>query len=672
MRALSPRVSRTRIVHRFGHPGLYTALLISLSTGLSNPASAEEAPLPLVRSTIMEVVNQVDILTGEEMKVVSAAPDMLFQYPDFLQTGRRSRARLEAEDGTVTRVGANTLFSFDASDRTINLDRGSLLFHSPTGRGGGRIVTASATASVVGTTIAVSATADGGFKLLVLEGTAKVIYPNGIVRILEAGQMTFVLPSQGGATIRDGDPDGGQTADAGGEPGPVLNFDLKRMEEGSLLLNGFKEPLSSGDKIEAVIRDQQEKIDSGELQDTGARIIEVTDNGEVVLDVSENELTTSTNDLNNTIDSEIIQRLRAAAETEITPQTFDYDEEVNFFPAPGPLVPSSLFDGLRGDERAEGLIAGQINFVDGFFDLAPFLVKTDGDGTEYFFFRALNSVQLSGNVLFSGVLGQAKVEISALEAINLTSGSSISVDIFSPNSFAMSVDNTDFVINEVDITNSAGRIELFTESDLFIQNSIIQAGLGTITSTDPIEGVESITPGFEGTSELLASIFLEGTNIEVSDSQLIAEENNRIGAKDTITVDSSLITGQFIELKADQIDITSTDFTGSDLRIIGNQLLDFSSADLSSMASVNLEARTLILSDIDFGSGSIVSLGSEFGMLAPNPNTNAAAMTGYVNFSNNVFYDGNPAQNFVSTAQGGMASGIAPIDIYAIGSAANE
>ncbi len=70
------------------------------------------------------------------------------------------------------RVGANAVFSFGKDSRTLNLERGSLLLHSPTGKGGGSIVTNSATASVVGTTIIVTATSNGGFKLLVLEGVA--------------------------------------------------------------------------------------------------------------------------------------------------------------------------------------------------------------------------------------------------------------------------------------------------------------------------------------------------------------------------------------------------------------------------------------------------------------------------------------------------------------------
>jgi len=200
------------------------------------------------------------------MEATPATPEMRFQSPDFPQTGHRSPTRLEADDGTVIRVGANTLFSFEETDHTINLKKGSLIFHSPEGRGGGRIVTASATASFVGTMITVTATEDGGFKLLVLEGTAQVTFPNGEVRILEAGQMTFVLPSEGGTVISETTSGDEAETPLAGKPGPVFNFDLERLREGSRLLNGFGEPLPSDPMIERMIQRQQSRLSSGELK----------------------------------------------------------------------------------------------------------------------------------------------------------------------------------------------------------------------------------------------------------------------------------------------------------------------------------------------------------------------------------------------------------------------
>ena len=131
------------------------------------PAS-EDAP----HAVFSEVINEVEVMTPGTPRGVRARVDGVFSAPDLVRTGRRSRAQLQEADGTIVRVGANAVFSFGKDSRTLNLERGSLLLHSPTGKGGGSIVTNSATASVVGTTIIVTATSNGGFKLLVLEGVA--------------------------------------------------------------------------------------------------------------------------------------------------------------------------------------------------------------------------------------------------------------------------------------------------------------------------------------------------------------------------------------------------------------------------------------------------------------------------------------------------------------------
>ncbi|MEZ5404626.1 MAG: FecR domain-containing protein [Verrucomicrobiia bacterium] len=133
----------------------------------------------LNRARFTEVVNQVEVIPPNDAPKKQAQVGSLFQMPEILQTGSRSRAELVAEDKTVTRVGANTIFSFQPRDRTIQLKRGSLLFHAPKGRGGGTIQTAAATAAVLGTTIIVMTTDDGGFKCLVLEGQGEVTLPNG-------------------------------------------------------------------------------------------------------------------------------------------------------------------------------------------------------------------------------------------------------------------------------------------------------------------------------------------------------------------------------------------------------------------------------------------------------------------------------------------------------------
>jgi hypothetical protein len=148
-----------------------------------------------------QIVNNVEVISPDKVRHSAGVNDIL-KMPDVLRTGPASRAELIALDNTITRVGANTIFSFDPASRTIDLQQGSLLFHSPHGKGGGTIHTGSATASVLGTTVIVLTTPNGGFKVLVLEGEAEIRFLNGLRITLTPGQMTFVLPGGGTSTIR--------------------------------------------------------------------------------------------------------------------------------------------------------------------------------------------------------------------------------------------------------------------------------------------------------------------------------------------------------------------------------------------------------------------------------------------------------------------------------------
>jgi len=202
---------------------------------------------PIDHATITEVVNDVKILDPQSLQGSPAKTSALFKTPEIMQTGAESRSEMVAEDQTITRVGADTLFSFEPKERTINLRQGSILFQSPSGKGGGVIRTESATASVLGTTIIVVATRDGGFKILVLEGTAQVTMANGSRRIVHGGQLVVI---KAGAT----------------QPGPVLNFLLSDEVATSRLVNGFQRRLPSWPKIQKTILKQNQEITLGEFK----------------------------------------------------------------------------------------------------------------------------------------------------------------------------------------------------------------------------------------------------------------------------------------------------------------------------------------------------------------------------------------------------------------------
>ena len=81
----------------------------------------------LKQAKVTQVVNDVQIISAANQNAKAAAVNELFTMPDLLRTGPASRAELVAADETITRVGANTIFSFDPESRTINLKQGSRL-----------------------------------------------------------------------------------------------------------------------------------------------------------------------------------------------------------------------------------------------------------------------------------------------------------------------------------------------------------------------------------------------------------------------------------------------------------------------------------------------------------------------------------------------------------------
>lgn len=204
---------------------------------------------PLTQSTFTEVVKDVNVVSASTKTAQPATVNELVTAPDLVRTGPESRAELTAPDQTITRIGANTVFSFEPTGRNIDLERGNVLFHSPAGKGGGSIRSGGAAAAVLGTTLIVSSTGTGGFKVILLEGHGKVTLPNGKSATLNAGQLVFVLP--------------GQT-----EFDHVLEINLGKLVAGSTLVNGFSTPLPSLPLIQAAINHQIQELNNGKV-DTG-------------------------------------------------------------------------------------------------------------------------------------------------------------------------------------------------------------------------------------------------------------------------------------------------------------------------------------------------------------------------------------------------------------------
>ncbi len=230
------------LFRRQGHTGLVSGFFMLLC--FASALAAEG--IPLNRATFTDVVNDVAVLKASTNARIPVKKDDQVSAPDLVRTGEKSRAELKAPDETLTRIGANTVLSFKQDGRGINLEQGSVLFHSPTGKGGGTIQTAAVTAAVTGTTIIVVCTKNGGFKLLVLEGKGKATLPGGHSVNVGAGQLVFVLAGAKGFS-------------------PVFNYQLMNQTQKSGLVHGFNGKLASQDKIDHAIDQQNDQILNGKM-----------------------------------------------------------------------------------------------------------------------------------------------------------------------------------------------------------------------------------------------------------------------------------------------------------------------------------------------------------------------------------------------------------------------
>ena len=203
------------------------------------------AAAPLTESVFTEIINDAKVVTASTQAASPAKTNELFKAPDRVRTGPASRVELTAADHTITRIGANTVFTFEPTGRSVYLEKGSILFHTPAGQGGGTIKHGGASAAVLGTTIIGAILDDGSFKVMVLEGQCLVTLSNGSTLTLNAGQFVVIPPD-------------GNSFGQGSQ-----NFNIQELVTRLSLIQGFSNPLSSLPLINDAIAQQNAAIANG-------------------------------------------------------------------------------------------------------------------------------------------------------------------------------------------------------------------------------------------------------------------------------------------------------------------------------------------------------------------------------------------------------------------------
>ncbi len=149
---------------------------------------------PLQQAEVHKIVNEVRIVEAQRGATRPAKLNDVIKDDVAVRTGVQSRAELLFQDNTLTRLGAEALFSFKSGTRDLTLDRGTMLLQVPKGLGGATIRTAAVTAAITGTTIMIENIPGSHVKVLVLEGSLRLSINGrlGESTVLTPGKMVIV------------------------------------------------------------------------------------------------------------------------------------------------------------------------------------------------------------------------------------------------------------------------------------------------------------------------------------------------------------------------------------------------------------------------------------------------------------------------------------------------
>lgn len=134
---------------------LRSTLPLLLAAGIASGADLSQA-------TVRQKVNVVTIAPSITAAPHPAAAGSVVQNENVVRTGTESRAELEFSDLTLARLGANSIFSFDAATRTLTCNQGAVLFAKPSNSGRVEVRAGAITAAITGSTGFISNRNAGG------------------------------------------------------------------------------------------------------------------------------------------------------------------------------------------------------------------------------------------------------------------------------------------------------------------------------------------------------------------------------------------------------------------------------------------------------------------------------------------------------------------------------
>ena len=253
----------------FQHCRFTLLLAFALTVSAASMSAAD-----LAQAVVRQKVNVVTVAPSLSAAARPAATGSVVQNQNVVRTGSESRAELEFTDLTLARMGANSIFSFDAQARALEFTQGALLFSKPANSGRVEVRSGAITAAITGSTgfisnqpAAIMKTAKGKIAsketttvLGMLEGTIK---GNAIWQTPSGARQIFHFSLGPGDML---------VAQANRRP-MVVQFDLPRFVKSTPLINAFSRPVLNQPQLFQAIANYETDERRGFIRPTNVTLV---------------------------------------------------------------------------------------------------------------------------------------------------------------------------------------------------------------------------------------------------------------------------------------------------------------------------------------------------------------------------------------------------------------
>ena len=272
----------------------YCRITLLLACGLIASAASLSAA-DLAQAVVRQKVNVVTVAPSLSAAARPAATGSVVQNQNVVRTGNESRAELEFTDLTLARMGANSIFSFDAEARALEFTHGALLFSKPANSGRVEVRSGAITAAITGSTgfisnqpAAILKTAKG--KIASEETTTVLGMLEGHIKGSAAWH-----PPNGAQRMFHFDLGPGDMLVAQGFRQPVIvQFSLPQFVKTSPLINAFTRPLLNQPQLFQAIANYETDERRGFIRPTNVTVVtqpsQLASNTNSFFDASVNEL----------------------------------------------------------------------------------------------------------------------------------------------------------------------------------------------------------------------------------------------------------------------------------------------------------------------------------------------------------------------------------------------